>query len=244
LSRTQVYHAWKMKNQNKAQTRAEARAPVELASAAESRGAAPAPPPKKAAKKSARPQRFFRIPFVRPGDKGKPNIKKGWWFAHFDGQWIARQMELHPEKAPVLLVAGKVRPSSHATCRPACCGSFPLLSCQPLDLSAVPDRIVVRRALISSFDWHSRLRDGVCVVVGTSLRHPKLIPPPPPTHTHTHSVPPRTTWRCASSASRRRVSHASVALKFSLVSSRRSGQSAAVPRTRPHRQARIRSASP
>ena len=51
--------------------------------------------------------RYFRIPFVRPGDKGKANIKKGWWFAHFDGQWIARQMELHPEKAPVLLVAGK-----------------------------------------------------------------------------------------------------------------------------------------
>lgn len=44
---------------------------------------------------------------MRPGDKGKPNIKKGWWFAHFDGQWIARQMELHPEKAPVLLLAGK-----------------------------------------------------------------------------------------------------------------------------------------
>ena len=98
-----------MKNQNKAQTRAEARAPVELASAAESRGAAP-PPPAKKKSKSARPQRFFRIPFVRPGDKGKANIKKGWWFAHFDGQWIARQMELHPEKAPVLLVAGKVRP--------------------------------------------------------------------------------------------------------------------------------------
>ena len=33
--------------------------------------------------------------------------KKGWWFAHFDGQWIARQMELHPDKPPVLLVAGK-----------------------------------------------------------------------------------------------------------------------------------------
>eukprot|EP00037_Helgoeca_nana_P027787 m.321649 g.321649 ORF g.321649 m.321649 type:complete len:1221 (+) comp27594_c2_seq6:32-3694(+) len=104
--RLKVYHAWKMKNQNKNQTRAEARAPAELQSAAASRGAAP-PPPKKKAKANARPQRYFRIPFVRPGDKGKANIKKGWWFAHFDGQWIARQMELHPEKSPVLLVAGK-----------------------------------------------------------------------------------------------------------------------------------------
>jgi len=103
--RLKVYHAWKMKNQNKAQTRAEARAPEALQNAAASRGAAPPPPKKK--KENKRPQRFFRIPFVRPGDKGKPGSKKGWWFAHFDGQWIARQMELHPEKAPVLLVAGK-----------------------------------------------------------------------------------------------------------------------------------------
>merc|ERR1712146_882607 len=103
--RLKVYHAWKMKNQNKAQTRAEARAPEALQNDAASRGAAPPPPKKK--KENKRPQRFFRIPFVRPGDKGKPGSKKGWWFAHFDGQWIARHMELHPEKAPVLLVAGK-----------------------------------------------------------------------------------------------------------------------------------------
>lgn len=31
----------------------------------------------------------------------------GMWYAHFDGQWIARQMELHPNKKPVLLLAGK-----------------------------------------------------------------------------------------------------------------------------------------
>lgn len=48
--------------------------------------------------------RYFRIPFVRPSVMSGP---KGWWFAHFEGQWIARQMELHPEKLPILLVAGK-----------------------------------------------------------------------------------------------------------------------------------------
>lgn len=32
----------------------------------------------------------------------------GWWYAHFDGEWIARQLELHPDKVPVLLVAGEL----------------------------------------------------------------------------------------------------------------------------------------
>jgi len=72
------------------------------------RGKAPAAPAgKKKKKKDDRPQRFFRIPFIRPEAKaaGVPG-KKGWWFAHFDGQWIARQMELHPDKKAVILVAG------------------------------------------------------------------------------------------------------------------------------------------
>jgi myosin-6 len=103
--RLKVYHAWKMKNMNKSKTKAESRAPAALAAAAATRGAAPRPPPKK--KTNDRPQRYFRIPFVRPGEKA-PNkgAKKGWWYAHFDGQWIARQMELHPERPAVLLVAG------------------------------------------------------------------------------------------------------------------------------------------
>ncbi|KAF3850324.1 hypothetical protein F7725_020043 [Dissostichus mawsoni] len=56
-----------------------------------------------------RQQRYFRIPFIRPGDtySDPQNTKKGWWYAHFDGPWIARQMELHPDKHPVVLVAGK-----------------------------------------------------------------------------------------------------------------------------------------
>ncbi len=55
-----------------------------------------------------RQQRYFRIPFIRPADQYKDpqNKKKGWWYAHFDGPWIARQMELHPDKQPILLVAG------------------------------------------------------------------------------------------------------------------------------------------
>lgn len=51
-------------------------------------------------------QRFFRIPFVRPSTTAGDQGKRGWWYAHFDGQYVARQMELHPEKPPVLLLSG------------------------------------------------------------------------------------------------------------------------------------------
>ena len=54
-------------------------------------------------------QRYFRIPFVRPADQNRNDgyDNKGWWYAHFDGKWIARQMELHPNKLPVLLISGE-----------------------------------------------------------------------------------------------------------------------------------------
>ena len=53
-------------------------------------------------------QRYFRVPFIRPDPPGQTSLnkKKGWWFAHFEGQWVARQLELHPDKEPLLLVAG------------------------------------------------------------------------------------------------------------------------------------------
>lgn len=60
-------------------------------------------------------QRFFRIPFIRPAplannstdNLNDSNNKRGWWYAHFDGQYVARQMELHPDKPAILLVAGE-----------------------------------------------------------------------------------------------------------------------------------------
>ena len=55
-------------------------------------------------------QRYFRIPFARPLNPGQPqNVSQGWWFAHFDGNWIARQMELHPNQSPQLMIAGFLR---------------------------------------------------------------------------------------------------------------------------------------
>uniref|UniRef100_A0A665VKQ4 Unconventional myosin-VI n=1 Tax=Echeneis naucrates TaxID=173247 RepID=A0A665VKQ4_ECHNA len=114
--RLKVYHAWKSKNK-KRNTDTEQRAPKSVTDYDH------APPAKKASQQHPAPpiparqyevamnrqQRYFRIPFIRPSDQYKDpqNKKKGWWYAHFDGPWIARQMELHPDKHPILLVAGK-----------------------------------------------------------------------------------------------------------------------------------------
>lgn len=50
--------------------------------------------------------RYFRIPFMRPNGNSNSTENRGWWYAHFDGNYVARQMELHAEKPPILLIAG------------------------------------------------------------------------------------------------------------------------------------------
>lgn len=51
--------------------------------------------------------RYFKVPFLRPSDNDDKSEKtRGWWYAHFDGNWIARQLELHPNQSPLLLYAG------------------------------------------------------------------------------------------------------------------------------------------
>nr|XP_043905499.1 myosin VIa isoform X3 [Solea senegalensis] len=105
--RLKVYHAWKSKNK-KRNTETEQRAPKSVTDYAQQHPAPPIPARQYEVAMN-RQQRYFRIPFVRPGDQYKDphGKKKGWWYAHFDGPWIARQMELHPDKHPILLVAGK-----------------------------------------------------------------------------------------------------------------------------------------
>ncbi len=116
--RLKVYHAWKAKNKKKNATfdPDSMRAPSSVLEEAQRRPlAAPVKPIV-----GNQDQRFFRIPFVRPqtGADGEsagaaldsPSSQassKGWWYAHFDGDWIGRQMELHPDKGPILLVAGR-----------------------------------------------------------------------------------------------------------------------------------------
>lgn len=105
--RLKVYHAWKSKNK-KRNAEAEQRAPKSVTDYAQ-QNATTQLPGRQQEIEINRQQRYFRIPFIRPADQYKDpqNKKKGWWYAHFDGPWIARQMELHPDKAPILLVAGK-----------------------------------------------------------------------------------------------------------------------------------------
>uniref|UniRef100_A0A8C0KFU5 Unconventional myosin-VI n=1 Tax=Canis lupus dingo TaxID=286419 RepID=A0A8C0KFU5_CANLU len=105
--RLKVYHAWKSKNK-KRNTETEQRAPKSVTDYAQQNPASQLPARQQEMEMN-RQQRFFRIPFIRPADQYKDpqNKKKGWWYAHFDGPWIARQMELHPDKPPILLVAGK-----------------------------------------------------------------------------------------------------------------------------------------
>ncbi len=77
---------------------------------------------------AAAKHRYFRIPFVRSapgpsmlgcngGENGNSHPAhlpdgsgRGWWYAHFDGPWIGRQMEVHEAAEsgrPILLVAGQ-----------------------------------------------------------------------------------------------------------------------------------------
>ncbi|XP_076377459.1 myosin heavy chain 95F jaguar isoform X2 [Megalopta genalis] len=103
--RLKVYHAWKARNRRRTTMDENERAPKSIMEAA---AKTPRTPIKQSIPQSS--QRYFRIPFVRPSVIQQENpptiIKRGWWYAHFDGQYVARQMELHPDKAPILLVAG------------------------------------------------------------------------------------------------------------------------------------------
>ena len=51
-------------------------------------------------------QRYFRVPFLATSQE-QLDQKRGWWYAHFDGEWIVRQLELHPTNPPLILVAGQ-----------------------------------------------------------------------------------------------------------------------------------------
>uniref|UniRef100_A0A3B3WCE8 Unconventional myosin-VI n=1 Tax=Poecilia mexicana TaxID=48701 RepID=A0A3B3WCE8_9TELE len=105
--RLKVYHAWKARNK-KRNAEADQRAPRSVMEYAAQQSLAPPLPARQQDLSANRQQRYFRIPFIRPAEQFKePQQKKGWWYAHFDGAWIARQMELHPDKHPILLVAGK-----------------------------------------------------------------------------------------------------------------------------------------
>merc|ERR1711872_1020085 len=102
--RLKVYHAWKAKNKKSSNVDTNMRAPSILMEESQKIKLST----KKVVEYNS--HRYFKIPFVRPGTgeiSPAHQIGKGWWFAHFDGQWIARQMELHDGKRPITLIAGE-----------------------------------------------------------------------------------------------------------------------------------------
>ena len=122
--RLKVYHAWKSKNKKQAGKDQDElpdalnfqRAPDSIITGLEDVHISTTRSPsvlslKKSNKETSgsNEQRFFRIPFSRPSDQLRDGTdkKKGFWYAHFDGKWISRQMEVYEEnRPPVLLLAG------------------------------------------------------------------------------------------------------------------------------------------
>jgi len=109
--RLKVYHAWKAKNRKRTTMDENERAPRSVMEAA-ARSPLRVQPKQEIIFST---HRYFRIPFLRANSNQNENEtnglnadsnKRGLWYAHFDGQYVARQMELHADKPPILLVAG------------------------------------------------------------------------------------------------------------------------------------------
>ncbi|KAI4790829.1 hypothetical protein KUCAC02_034378 [Chaenocephalus aceratus] len=112
--RLKVYHAWKSKNK-KRNTETEQRVPKSITDYVTvflvtlHQNPAPALPARQLEVALNRQQRYFRIPFIRRGTPTQTSRtpRRAGGTLTSTGPWIARQMELHPDKHPVVLVAGK-----------------------------------------------------------------------------------------------------------------------------------------
>lgn len=119
--RLKVYHAWKSKNKKQGDgslpggeaigqvSPGEQRAPQSILTGFDELEMMSSSKRSAGSSGGKAEQRYFRIPFARPADQnrdGPDKHKKGWWYAHFDGKWIARQMEIYEDKPAVLLLAG------------------------------------------------------------------------------------------------------------------------------------------
>ncbi|CAJ0593296.1 unnamed protein product [Cylicocyclus nassatus] len=112
--RLRIYNAWKSRNQADRESTTQRAPNAVYANAQISERTIMAPQVNPALTM----QRYFKVPFSRPADIYKNNnnngyyndsrvIQQGLWYAHFNGQWIQRQIEMHPNKTPILLVAGR-----------------------------------------------------------------------------------------------------------------------------------------
>ncbi|CAG9536205.1 unnamed protein product [Cercopithifilaria johnstoni] len=106
--RLQIYQQWKELNESSTIERQTNRIPMAVL-ASSSKGFS-----SHFSQNNVTIQRYFKVPFAKSTrglmnmrDISEVAISHGMWYAHFDGQWIARQMELHPNKKPILLLAGR-----------------------------------------------------------------------------------------------------------------------------------------
>ncbi|MCP9260061.1 putative Unconventional myosin-VI [Dirofilaria immitis] len=98
--RLQIYQQWKELNESSIAERQINRIPMTMLASNNKGFSSPS------SQNSRTIQRYFKVPFAKP-DYEYINVHGGMWYAHFDGQWIARQMELYSNKKPTLLIAGQ-----------------------------------------------------------------------------------------------------------------------------------------
>jgi len=101
--RLKVYHSWKSKNYKKQEN---LRTPLSLIQEAESSKESSSARASKNNVQSDSENRYFKVPFVKDSVLSNLNKAEGWWLAHFQGQWIRRQIEVHEGKTTIFLKAG------------------------------------------------------------------------------------------------------------------------------------------
>lgn len=107
--RLQVYNDWKKKNASSKDV-PPTRAPFSLYN---NQTAKLAPATYPHVNPALRLQRYFKVPFSNKSAKNPENLRQvggqqnGMWYAHFNGQYIQRQLTVLPGAKPQLLIAGK-----------------------------------------------------------------------------------------------------------------------------------------
>jgi myosin VI len=94
-----VYHAWKAKNSQKTTEKGDSeRAPKTLYQYQQSHKVTPTTPVS-----PPNQNRYFRVPFTKDG------MNKGMWYAHFEGEFIRRQMEINGDQRKRFLAGTVIR---------------------------------------------------------------------------------------------------------------------------------------
>jgi len=130
--RLSAYHNWRSKNKaaNQGMPHDNQRMPESVVAVAE-QATQQKSAPVSSSSATSQVQRYFRVPFKPHGNaSGIANQKLGWWYAHFDGQYVKRQMELHPNKDPILLIRGSRHNSFEVVHAPIGMGKHDLRMCE------------------------------------------------------------------------------------------------------------------